>query len=290
MFAIVDFAWLSLMVPRFYRTELGDIALPSVNIAPAMLFYALYPIGLLIFATMPAVKSGSAVAALSYGALFGFFTYATYDLTNYATLRNWTLSLTLVDIAWGTVLALRHQSPLTWRQADSRQPSTADGRGRRLMQTALASPQLRAAGRWSSPSFLTIIAPKAVALTFDGRTLNRTSIMSVSGASRRSSILALLPLRTSAIADAMPVCSPIRIGLEIASIMLQAASWEAWHFTFSTPFWQAMCPSGLAAMMVVTAWIGALILGHGHRRDTTVLGAALFLSSAACSAPQQISI
>jgi uncharacterized membrane protein len=100
-----DMLWLGTMAPRFYRPTMGDIALSGVNLPPAVLFYAIYPIGLLIFAINPALKSGSLAAALVYGALFGLFTYATYDLTNHATLRNWTLTLTIVDVAWGTVLA-----------------------------------------------------------------------------------------------------------------------------------------------------------------------------------------
>jgi uncharacterized membrane protein len=104
-FLLVDMAWLGMMAPRFYRPTLGDIAISGVNLLPAIVFYALYPVGLLIFATIPALKSGSIATAVVHGALFGFFTYATYDLTNHATLRNWTLQLTLVDIAWGTLLA-----------------------------------------------------------------------------------------------------------------------------------------------------------------------------------------
>ena len=104
-FFLADMAWLATMAPRFYRPTLGDIAISGVNLPPAMVFYALYPVGLLIFATSPALKSGSMTTAVVYGALFGLFTYATYDLTNYATLRNWTLTLTLVDVAWGTILA-----------------------------------------------------------------------------------------------------------------------------------------------------------------------------------------
>ncbi len=100
-----DMVWLGTMAPRFYRPTLGDIALSGVNLAPAVVFYAIYPVGLLIFAIHPALKSGSLAAALVSGALFGLFTYATYDLTNYATLRNWTLALTIVDVAWGTLLA-----------------------------------------------------------------------------------------------------------------------------------------------------------------------------------------
>jgi uncharacterized membrane protein len=100
-----DMLWLGSMAPRFYRPTLGDIALSGVNLAPAILFYAIYPVGLLIFAINPALKGGSLATALASGALFGLFTYATYDLTNHATLRNWTLALTTVDIAWGTLLA-----------------------------------------------------------------------------------------------------------------------------------------------------------------------------------------
>lgn len=113
-FFLADMAWLGTMAPRFYRPTLGDIAISGVNLAPAMVFYALYPVGLLIFATSPSLKSGSITTAVVYGALFGFFTYATYDLTNYATLRNWTLHLTLVDVAWGTILAAITSAVTFW--------------------------------------------------------------------------------------------------------------------------------------------------------------------------------
>jgi uncharacterized membrane protein len=104
-FVGLDMAWLGTMTPRFYRPTLGDIIVPGVNLPPAIVFYALYPIGLLIFAINPALKTGSIASAIVYGALFGFFTYSTYDLTNYATLRNWSMQLTMIDIAWGCVLA-----------------------------------------------------------------------------------------------------------------------------------------------------------------------------------------
>jgi uncharacterized membrane protein len=100
-----DMIWLGVMANRFYRPSFGDIALAGVNLTPAIVFYLLYPIGLTIFAVSPALKSGTIGSAILYGALFGFFTYATYDLTNQATLRNWTLQLTVVDVAWGTILA-----------------------------------------------------------------------------------------------------------------------------------------------------------------------------------------
>jgi uncharacterized membrane protein len=114
IFVAADMVWLGTMAPRFYRPILGDIAISGVNLPPAVLFYLLYPIGLLIFAIHPALKGGSISTALIYGALFGFFTYATYDLSNHATLRNWTLPLTLVDVAWGTVLGAASATISFW--------------------------------------------------------------------------------------------------------------------------------------------------------------------------------
>jgi uncharacterized membrane protein len=105
VFVLADMVWLGKMASRLYRPTLGDIALSGVNLVPAVAFYILYPIGLVIFAIFPALKGGNITMALSYGALFGFFTYATYDLTNQATLRNWTLQLTLIDVLWGVALA-----------------------------------------------------------------------------------------------------------------------------------------------------------------------------------------
>lgn len=102
-FGMLDAVWLSLMGPRLYRPTLGDILLTNVNLPAAIAFYLIYPIGILVFATLPALKAGSVGPALMYGALFGLLAYSTYDLTNQATLRNWTLQLSLADMAWGTV-------------------------------------------------------------------------------------------------------------------------------------------------------------------------------------------
>jgi len=104
-FAAVDLGWLSLMAGRFYRPILGDIALQGVNLAPALVFYLVFPIGLIVFAVVPALKSGAISVALLNGALFGALAYATYDLTNQATLRNWSTQLSIVDMAWGMVLS-----------------------------------------------------------------------------------------------------------------------------------------------------------------------------------------
>ena len=104
IFILCDMAWLGTMASRLYRPTLGDIMLADVNLPAAIVFYLIYPVGLVIFAIVPALKSGSLAQAMLYGALFGFFTYATYDLTNQATLRNWTTQLTLIDAGWGTLL------------------------------------------------------------------------------------------------------------------------------------------------------------------------------------------
>jgi uncharacterized membrane protein len=75
--------------------------LPHMNATPAIVFYLIYPIGLLVFAIAPALRSQAVLSAAVYGALFGALAYATYDLTNFATLRNWTLQITIADIVWG---------------------------------------------------------------------------------------------------------------------------------------------------------------------------------------------
>ncbi|MGE0767483.1 MAG: DUF2177 family protein [Hyphomicrobiaceae bacterium] len=105
LFAVIDIVWLTTMGARLYKQTLGDILLPNINVAPAIAFYIIYPAGLVLFAIEPGLKSGSAVTALWSGALFGAFAYATYELTNYATLRNWTLQITLVDIIYGAVVS-----------------------------------------------------------------------------------------------------------------------------------------------------------------------------------------
>lgn len=104
IFMAIDLTWLGLIAKDFYRTRLNDLLADSFNWPVAVLFYVVFLIGLLIFAIAPALDARSVMRAAIWGALFGFFTYATYDLTNLATLKNWSLSLTIVDILWGTVL------------------------------------------------------------------------------------------------------------------------------------------------------------------------------------------
>lgn len=100
-FCLLDAVWLTVMGKALYKPTLGDILLPTVNLPPAIAFYLIYPIGIMVFAVLPALRTGSPTPALIYGALFGALAYATYDLTNFATVRNWTLQITLLDIAWG---------------------------------------------------------------------------------------------------------------------------------------------------------------------------------------------
>lgn len=103
-FVVIDMVWLGLMAPRLYFPIMGDIVRNPINLPAAIAFYALYPVGLVIFAVAPALSAGSLGHALLYGALFGFFTYLTYDLTSLAVVRNYNWTLVLVDMAWGTVL------------------------------------------------------------------------------------------------------------------------------------------------------------------------------------------
>ena len=104
-FVILDGLWLSTMANILYKPTLGDILLPSVKLAPAIVFYLVFPLGLMIFAAPPGFRAGSVVPALMYGAAFGAFAYATYDLTNLATIRNWTLQIAVLDIAWGAFVS-----------------------------------------------------------------------------------------------------------------------------------------------------------------------------------------
>ena len=102
-FFAIDMIWLGLVAQKFYQSQIGYLLGP-VNWPAAITFYLLYIIGIIIFAVHPALLAGSLQKAIILGALFGFFAYATYDLTNLATVKNWPLIVTIVDLIWGTVL------------------------------------------------------------------------------------------------------------------------------------------------------------------------------------------
>jgi uncharacterized membrane protein len=102
IFFVVDMIWLGVVASSFYKNQLGSMM--QVSWTPAIAFYLVYLVGLIIFAVYPGVLEGSWKTACIYGALFGFFTYATYEMTNLATLKGWPLAMVPVDILWGTVL------------------------------------------------------------------------------------------------------------------------------------------------------------------------------------------
>jgi uncharacterized membrane protein len=99
--AILDALWLGLASREFYKARLGQLLLEQPNWYAAILFYLIHALGIVVFAVPLA---GSLVSAALYGALFGFCVYAAYDLTNLATLRGWPMTVSLVDLAWGTVV------------------------------------------------------------------------------------------------------------------------------------------------------------------------------------------
>ena len=103
VFAGLDAVWLTLTASRLYRPALQEIMADRVHVAPALAFYLLYILGLIIFAVAPGLAAGRWSIALLRGALFGLFTYMTYDLTNQATLKVWSVSITMADLCWGTV-------------------------------------------------------------------------------------------------------------------------------------------------------------------------------------------
>lgn len=100
----IDSIWLGLVAPAFYQSQIGYIMTENPNLAAAGLFYLLFIFGMMVFIVEPGVREGTLVQAVSRGALFGLVTYATYDLTNLATLEGWPLLVTVVDLAWGTIL------------------------------------------------------------------------------------------------------------------------------------------------------------------------------------------
>jgi uncharacterized membrane protein len=104
MFIVVDLIWLGFIAKDLYRKYLGDFLSPNPNWKAAMIFYVLFIVFLVIFVLLPGVDKQSLTYVMLYGAMFGFITYATYDLTNLATLKNWPIQITIIDLMWGTFL------------------------------------------------------------------------------------------------------------------------------------------------------------------------------------------
>jgi uncharacterized membrane protein len=106
VFGAVDAIWLAVTGPALYRPTLRDILLTDLRLVPAVIFYLSFPAGIVVFAALPGLRTGTITPAALHGLLFGALCYATYDLTNYATLRNWTLQLTVIDIVYGAVATM----------------------------------------------------------------------------------------------------------------------------------------------------------------------------------------
>ncbi len=104
-FCVLDFLWIGFVARGFYQAQVGGLLLAPPKWGVAALFYLLYVVGVVVFAVLPALEAGSWLRAMALGGLFGFFCYATYDLTNLATLKGWTAPMAIVDIGWGIVIS-----------------------------------------------------------------------------------------------------------------------------------------------------------------------------------------
>jgi uncharacterized membrane protein len=105
VFFAIDMVWLGLVARNFYQKHIGFLMTTQVNWVAALLFYILFIAGLVVFVITPSLEKNSWITAVWMGALFGLISYATYDLTNLATIKNWPLIVTIVDLAWGAILA-----------------------------------------------------------------------------------------------------------------------------------------------------------------------------------------
>jgi uncharacterized membrane protein len=105
-FFAIDMVWLGWIARTFYREQLGFLLRPDTNWGAAILFYLLFILGILVFVVLPGLEKDSLKTTILRAALFGLVTYATYDLTNLATVKDWPLPVTIVDLAWGTVLSI----------------------------------------------------------------------------------------------------------------------------------------------------------------------------------------
>jgi uncharacterized membrane protein len=103
-FIVLDAIWLNLTADRLYRAELGPLMRKEFDFTPVFMFYPLYLAGIVVFAVLPGVAAGGVPQALWRGALFGLIAYATYDLTNQATIAGWSWKITIADLIWGTFL------------------------------------------------------------------------------------------------------------------------------------------------------------------------------------------
>ena len=104
VFLLIDIVWLAVIAKNLYQKELGFIMSPKPNWGAAILFYLIFIVGLVFFVIHPAIEKDSWSYALFAGILFGFVSYSTYDLTNLATLADWPIKITIIDLIWGSSL------------------------------------------------------------------------------------------------------------------------------------------------------------------------------------------
>jgi len=105
-FFVIDIIWLGLIAPSFYKKHIGFLLSPQPNWIPAMIFYLVFVGGLLVFVILPGIRYRSLKKIVIFGAIYGIVTYGTYDLTNLATIENWPLLVTVVDMIWGVFLSI----------------------------------------------------------------------------------------------------------------------------------------------------------------------------------------
>jgi uncharacterized membrane protein len=106
VFFAIDLVWLGLVARTFYRKYLGYLMAANPNWLAAIIFYLLFVVGILVFVVVPGLADNSVKTTLLRAALFGLISYATYDLTNLATVKNWPLTITIVDLLWGTTVSV----------------------------------------------------------------------------------------------------------------------------------------------------------------------------------------
>lgn len=104
IFVAIDAVWLGLIAPKFYKRHIGHLLAPKPDFIAAAIFYVIYMIAVVVFVINPALDEDSLSFVISHGALLGLAMYATYDLTNQATVKNWPKTVTIVDLAWGTFI------------------------------------------------------------------------------------------------------------------------------------------------------------------------------------------
>ena len=104
IFAVIDSVWIGIVANKFYKSKMGSLLKDKPNFLTAVIFYIIYIAGVVVLALEPALRADELSTAIGYGAMFGLAAYATYDLTNASTLKNWPKAITVVDLIWGTTV------------------------------------------------------------------------------------------------------------------------------------------------------------------------------------------